>query len=348
MTMSNDLKTQLRALVDTAAPVSAGEAKARAATRLGGVRVEPASSHTHPARRWGRPVAVAASVMALAGAGSAWAITAGSRPPAAGHGERAAAAPKVVLTAAELHAITARSGAAASTSGTAEVAETSSENGAPQGGYDVAVTFSGRNVDEKVTSVPEPPGSAPSFTTDDRLVAGQFYIYTPGPGDVLEWLHDTNSANDVASMQFPDPRTLFDAISPKAQFAAVGTTTMQGKTVTELVAGDPSAIDPAALGNLAAGDNLTSFELWVGSDDVVQRIALSTSLTSQVCKVLPLTQAKRRDLLQRVGETATLPDGEGDCGPTTTLTHFVVSFADLGVPQSVTAPQHAVDFTGKG
>jgi hypothetical protein len=147
----------------------------------------------------------------------------------------------------------------------------------PQDGYDTAVTFSGQNIDEKITSAPEPPGSSKSFTTDDRFVDGQFYIYTPGPGDVLEWLHDTDSANDAASMQFPDPRTLYNAISPEAQFTVDGTTTMNGETVTHLVAGDPSAIDASALGNLAADATLTSFEIWVDANDVVQQVASVSS-----------------------------------------------------------------------
>jgi hypothetical protein len=230
----------------------------------------------------------------------------------------------------------------------------------PQDGSGTAVTFSGQNINEKITSVPEPPGSAKSFTTDDRLVNGQFYIYTPGPNDVPEWLHDTKSANDATSMQFPDPRTLYRAISPQARFTADGTTTVKGQTVTRLVASDPSAISVSALGNLAAGASVTSFTIWAGTNDVVQRIALSTSATNRVCMFGPLTSAQR----QKIRQTITLPNrtnvqgvkpsairsvlGSKNCGPMTTISNLTVTFAHLGVPQSVTAPLGAVNYAGQG
>ena len=77
----------------------------------------------------------------------------------------------MILTGAEVRAITAHSSAAAASSGTAEVTETSTQNGVPQAGYDTAGSFSGQSIDEKISSsAPEPPGSAKSFTTDDRFV----------------------------------------------------------------------------------------------------------------------------------------------------------------------------------
>jgi hypothetical protein len=36
------------------------------------------------------------------------------------------------------------------------------------------------------------------------------------------------------------------------------------------------------------------------------------------------------------------------CGPMTTTSNVTVTFANLGVPQSVTAPQGAVGYLGKG
>jgi hypothetical protein len=239
-----------------------------------------------------------------------------------------------------------RSTTAAALSGTAEVTQNLSQNGVAQDGYDTAVTFSGQNIDERVTFVPEPPGSAKSFTTDDRFVDGQFYIYTPGPGDVLEWLHDTNSANDAASMQFPDPRTLYQAISPGAQFSVEGTTTMDGETVTHLVAGDPSAISASALGNLAADATLTSFGIWVDANDVVLQIAFSTSQTNQACQFAPLSTGKKGGV---VAEPAIKSLGNGKkCGPMTTASNVTVTFANLGLAQSVSVPQRAVDYAGKG
>jgi hypothetical protein len=246
-----------------------------------------------------------------------------------------------ILTSFEVKKISAKSSAAAS-SGTAEVTQTSAQNGVPQAGYDTAVTFSGQNIDEKITAVPEPSGSAKSFTTDDRFVGGQFYIYTPGPGDVLEWLHDTNSGADAASMQFPDPRTLYGAINPAAQFTVDGTTTMNGEAVTHLVAADPSAIDSSALGNLAVDATLTSFEIWIDANDVAQQMALSTSQTNQACQLGPLSEYGTK--------TATFKSLKNAkrCGLMTTTSNVTVTFANLGVPQSVAVPQGAVNYSGEG
>ncbi|MGH9291834.1 MAG: hypothetical protein ACRDZ6_03520, partial [Acidimicrobiales bacterium] len=233
--------------------------------------------------------------------------------------------------------------------------QTSAINGTAQDGYNTAVTFSGQNLDERITSVPEPPGSSKSFSTDDRFVDGQFYIYTLGPNDVPEWLHDTNSADDAASMQFPDPRTLYIAISPSAQFVVDGTTTMKGETVTHLVAGNPSAISGSALGSLAGG-TLTSFAIWVDGNDVVRQIALSTSSTSQVCQIKTLTHAAAQGASPKRGWVFTTPamkdmkelKASGACGSQTTTTDVVVAFTDLGTPQAVRVPVGAVDVNGKG
>jgi hypothetical protein len=315
-----------------------------------------ASRSHRPRRRVMIASGVAASVL-LAGA-LAVVVSGRTFDHGAGPGTLTSPPAHVVLTAAQVQTITSHS-SAADTSGTAEVAETSAQNGVTQPGYDLAVTFSGQNIDEKITSVPEPAGSAKSFTTDDRFVGGQFYIYTPGPGDVLEWLHDTNSANDAASMQFPDPRTLYEVISPAAQLMAEGTATVNSEPVTHLVATVPSAINTSALGNLAEGATLTSFAIWVDANDVVQQIALSTTQTSQACQLSPLTNAEMKKLLPEYGTT--LPNGKvgvtlpasalkslENCGPLTTTSNVTVAFANLGSPQSVTTPQGAVNFSGKG
>jgi hypothetical protein len=342
--MPNDLQDQLRALVDAAPAVSANEAIARSEAYPSAFHADAEPRRPH---RLIRSLTVAASAVVLAGAGIGWALSTRSPTPVVKHGPLVGLhrQSKVILTAAEVKAIATRSTAAAASSGTAEVTQTSAQNGVGQNGYDTAVTFSGQNIDEKITSVPEPPGSSKSFTTDDRFVDGQFYIYTPGPGDVLEWLHDKNSANDAASMQFPDPRALYQAISPGAQFSVDGTTTMNGETVTHLVAGDPSAINASALGNLAADATLTSFGIWVDANDVVQQIALSTSQTNQACQLEPLPSGKKGV----VAEPAIKPLENGkSCRPMTTTSNVTVTFANVGLPQSVTAPKGAVDYAGKG
>jgi hypothetical protein len=342
--MSNNLQDQLRALAEAAPPVSAEEAIARSKAHASALDTGVEPHHRH---RLIRSLTVAASAVVLAGAGIGWALSTRSPLPVIKHGPVAGLhrQAKAILTAAEVKAIATRSVAAAASSGTAEVTQSSSQDGVAENGYDTAVTFSGANIDEKITSVPEPPGSAKSFTTDDRFVDGQFYIYTPGPGDVLEWLHDTNSANDATSMQFPDPRTLYGAISPQARFTPEGTTTMNGETVTDLIAEAPSAINASALGNLSADATLTSFEIWVDTNDVVQQITLATSQVNQVCQLGALPSGKKGVVAEPAIKH--LENRKG-CGPMTTTSQVTVNFANLGLPQSVTAPQGAVEFAGKG
>jgi hypothetical protein len=332
---------------------------------------EPLRIEVRHHERWSRRrtlTGVAAAVVIAASAGGAL-LAAGSGPRRPAPGTRVA----IVLTAAEVHHIAASSVLAAASSGTAEVTETSSMNGTPQTNDEIAVTFDGSNIDEKITVNPEPPGSAKTFTTDDRLVDGQFYIYTPGPGDVLEWLHDTNSTNDTASMQFPDPRTLYGAINPSANFEVTGTSTSDGTTLTHLVALDPVAIDMSALGNLVQGA-LTSFQMTVNQNDVVQQMTFASSSTEHGCtfaiasgKSLANVKAelqkegvKLKEIAGPGGKKLAVVSTPGNrwadqaagitstCGPQMATSQVNVAFSNLGVPESVTAPQGAVDFAGKG
>ncbi|HXZ82798.1 MAG TPA: hypothetical protein VED84_03490, partial [Acidimicrobiales bacterium] len=222
-------------------------------------------------------VALVVGVLALVGAGIAWGVSSSG-----GSGVRNATKPtRVVLTAAEVHAIAASSSTAMASTGTAQVTDTTTENGVAQTSDTIAVTFDGANIDEKITVNPEPPGSAKIFTTDDRLVDGQFYIYTFGPNDVTEWLHDTGSGSDV-SMQFPDPRTLYGEFNPRADFAVLGPTTSNGVTLTHLEALDPAAISTSALASLMTG-TFSSFEIWTDENDVVQQMAFTSSQTENAC-----------------------------------------------------------------
>jgi len=356
--MPTDLSNQIRSLIDVAEQVSAHEVLER--TRTTDTPINPMKVSA----RWRahRPLLVAASTIALVGASLGWGLSAMHSGP--NHRVARTTPPsRVILTATEVHRIASRSTDAAALSGTAQVTETSSQNGTPQSSNSVAVTFDGTNIDEKITVNPEPAGSAASFATDDRLVDGQFYIYTPGPGDVPEWLHDTNSTNDASSMQFPDPRTLYAALSPNAEFEVVGTSGARGLTLTELRALDPAAIETGSLGNLAQG-TLTAFEMTIDENDVVQQMTFASSATVHGC-LFRLGAAERKELkaeLEKEGvtgpiEAVSLPalhaaeNATGikpTCEVQTTTSQVTVDFANLGVPQSVVAPQGAVDFAGKG
>jgi Sigma-70, region 4 len=220
MKMANDLATQIRELIDRAAPMTMDEAIARSSEipTVGGVRIPPPpdppdrglrrGASDPRRRRRGRGAAHDGPTRDVRG---------GAFDPSGG----------------------AHRGAAA-----------------PHRHESVGVTFDGANIDERITVFPVPAGSARTFTTDDRLVDGQFCIYTSGPGDVLEWMH------------VPDPRSLYGALDASAEFEALGSTTLGGTTVTHLEALDPTTIPTAPLGDLADG-SLVSFSMWVDSNDVV-------------------------------------------------------------------------------
>ncbi|HEY1830038.1 MAG TPA: hypothetical protein VGG38_07345 [Acidimicrobiales bacterium] len=341
--MPVDLATQIRDLIDGPTTVSADEAMTR------GVAV---SFSEHSRRRHLAPVvAVAAGVVTVAAVGVV--VTRGTGDPAS---PGVVTPSHMILTAAKVHAIAASSAAASGSSGTAQVSERTLQNGSAQSDNEVAVTFDGANIDEKITVYPEPVGSDKVFTTDDRLVDGAFYIYTPGPNDVLEWMHDTSNDN-ADSMQFPDPRTLYGALSPDADFEAVGTSSVNGVTITRLEAIHPEAISASTLGNLAAG-TLASFEMSIDPNDVVQQMSFSSSQTMKVCVYeLPgANGAVKRINVYGAGKLSTSvldknKDAAGvqvQCSPQTTTTESNVAYSNLGLPQSVPVPQGAVDFQGKG
>ena len=365
--MPVDLATQIRDLIDAVEPVSADEATRRAPGHPDGTVARRVAWVMPRAPRWDRvrPIGVLASgAVLVAGAATASALIStgtSSHPP---HGAAGATTPVTVLSADDIRAIVAGSQAAAADSGTALVHQSTSQNGTAQADYAIAVTFDGANVDEKITSTPQPAGSSKTFSTDDRLVDGQFYIYTAGPGGVVEWMHDTDSANDVASMQVPDPRTLYGALDAKARLEVVQEGAGENGGLTHLRALDPSAIDGSALGSLVNG-TVSSFEMWIDASNVVQKMAFTSSSTVQGCAFHVGSGALKALRSELNTEHLVAPEGGSvsspafraavraagispTCGPQTTTSVVTASFADLGAPERVVAPPGAVDFEGKG
>jgi hypothetical protein len=360
--MNTDLSCQIRRLVDAAAPVSPDEAIDRAG--LGTTRILPADPSTGRAatHRVVLVGAAAACVLALVGGVLAWS------------GQRTSGARNMVprvLTALEVETISDRSTSALASGGTAQVSETTASNGVMQSSDSIAVTFDGSNVNEAITFDPEPPGSAPSFSTDDRLVDGQFYIYTPGPNDVPEWIHDVGSGAD-ASMQFPDPETLYSQLSANADFEVIGTELQDGVTLTHLIALDPAAIAIGPLASLASA-HVSALELWVDPNDVVRQMTLDSSSTEQAC-TFDVNGGARRQSLERVLKGrgairlllkahgakvwvvrygAVLPSARAagipvTCAPLTTTSLVFVAFSNFGAAETIEAPSGAVKVDGKG
>jgi hypothetical protein len=324
--VSAELSNQLRALVDAARPVSAGEAIARSQSIPGSFGTGAARAPHRRTRRLG--VAAAAVVLAL-GVG-AWLIASeSSAPPKAPVSALLRLRQGSVLTDAQLRQIARASAAAAKAGGTASITELREENGIPQDGYEAAVTFSGSNIDEKITSVPEPPGSAGAIAIDDRYVDGQLYTYAVGPDGVDEWLHERYTVGSQTSTEFPNPRILYNVLSPTALFRYQGTSKVGGTLLYRLTALEPVAIDTATVGSFANSGHITAISVWVSANDVVQEIAFRTE--AQIA-FTPTSSTSA------VGPIPTI----------TTASNVLVVFSELGVPQNVTAPSTWVDAPGGG
>jgi len=323
-----DLDLQIRALIDSVPPVTAREAIDRSSARGG------APGRRSPSVRG--PVAVAASVLLIAAA-AGWVAASGEGQS---HRHRnVAAAP---IDAADVSDILTASSSAMASSGMAHVVQTTYQNGHLQSTDTGTVTFDGQNIDEH--DVIASPGSN-SFSVDDRLVDGQFYIYTAGPTGSVEWIHDTGS-DSTTSMAFPDPRSFYAQIDSQADFEVVGTSTHNGTTLSELAARRPGAIASAALAPLAQGA-LTSFVMWVDPDDVVQQLTFASSSTFEACTFGP-KDLEDKGGVKTVTTTPAQNRASARCGPQTTQQSATVTYSGLGGDETVVAPSHALDVVGHG
>ena len=108
------------------------------------------------------------------------------------------------------------------------------------------------------------------------------------------WYHDT-APNAAASLAFPDPRTLVQDLTPKTGVEVVGQESVNGVELTHLRATNLSGLDSAGLDGYVNG-NVSSFDVWVDSDNVVEKIAITSSTTGYTVSPSP---AGRRRLCRR-------------------------------------------------
>lgn len=264
-----------------------------------------------------------------------------------------------VLTAAMVRRISSQSAAAMADSGTAVETTTSTTGSATQGSpTTIDVTFSGQNVNYLM--VGNGNGAA---GVENRVVDGQLYLYLKGPDLQMHWYHDT-SPDAAASLAFPDPRTLLQAVSPAAGLEDLGQQSVGGVGLTHLRATNPGPLGALAIPDISA--TVTSFDIWVDSADVVRQMDVSSvpSGIRFVCAAAPgasdssgtSSGASPTMTIPPADRVSTLPDGRpvppGAVCATAASLHLVstfdVQFADLGDPESVVAPSGAVDQQGLG
>jgi hypothetical protein len=260
-------------------------------------------------------------------------------------------APKA-LTAATVRLISAQSAAAMADSGTAVETTTNTTGSTTQGApTTIDVTFSGPDVNYLI--VGNGDGAA---GVENRVVDGQLYLYIERPDLQMHWYHDT-SPNAAASLTLPDPRTLIQAVRLSAGLEDLGQQSVGGVELTHLRATTPGSIGELGIPDIS--NTVTSFDVWVDGADVVRQMEVSSTDSGAgfVCAAAPRAGDSSSGISPTVtippaDRISTLPDGRPVppgvvCGLHMGST-LDVQFANLGDPESVVAPNGAVDQQGLG
>jgi hypothetical protein len=362
LVMKADMEQGIRDLIDGgAAPVTVAEIRARRSALA-----RPASRRRVSGRPdWARPstgriAAVAAGATAVACAGAV--IAAGLAGPTA----RSTSAPAVILTAATVRHLASESRAALAASGRALITYRDTQGGVLQDNGTDDITFSGRNWNDAFSQSFPASGGQPAHTqfAINRIVNGQAYYYIAGRTARLEWYHDTNPTNhpDIA---VPDPRTVLSALAPSARFQLVGYQVVGGVRVEHLRATRSVRLAGlASLPDVQPGDSITGLQVWADGHGVVRRMTLSLRQVNIVYPFNPRTLPAQLKRELTIGKTVTMKKielliraygrdhpalaGGGRAQRQVVLTTLTVSFLDIGQPQVITAPRHAIQQFGLG
>jgi hypothetical protein len=310
------------------------------------------ASSTRPHAVLRRRLFAGGAVLATAAAAAAVTVAAllpggGVTRPPTGRPAPGSNAPRL-LTAAMIQHISSSSSEALARSGTAEVTTTSTFGSLVQPADTTAVTFSGQDVNYSIST-----GPAPNDTAINRIVDGQLYLYIIGPDLQKHWYHDT--APDAAvSLAFPDPRTLIEDLTPQAGFEVAGQASVNGVELTHLRATNLSGLGRAALGGYVNG-TVSSFDVWVDSDNVAEKIAITSSTEGYAFSGAPpghnaSCPSGNFVLKKSDGSTQTVPAQKAlGCSPPTAIRSSTeIEFANLGTPETITAPAGAIDQQGLG
>ena len=315
--MTTDLAGQIRELIDGGAPpVSLAEIAVRGHAPV--PRPAPARSRL----RLGWAAAVAGAVAA----GCVAAITAAQLTvPAQPSGQ-----PGAVLTAAQLRQVAAASRAALGHSARAYI--TYGGPGPYQAYQSEYVTFSGENYSLSGTVINPSPGGRPGQMSwfSELLVNGQAYDYQLG-GAGWYWFH---YARNRGGRRVPilDPRAVLGVLAPGARFRFAGRVVAGGVPLERLQASNPVAVPGlSALPNVRAGEYVTAVDVLVDGHGVVRRVEISLRGT---------TLDAAAHLTKRAGGKAAAGSAAYAAAGSTTMT---VTFADIGRPQYITAPAHAIN-----
>ena len=357
--MTSELPGQIRELMESRAhPITPGEITARGRTAAASsLRPAPDRPRVIRARvRLGWAAAVAAAVVAVGCAGAISAIqlmTAGrpAGPPTA----RPTGRTGTVLTAAQMRQVVEASRSALANSARACV--TYLGPGPYHAFQSENITFSGANYSFAGSVINSAasgrPGQVAWFA--ERLVNGEAYDHELGSKG-WHWFHYASPGAQIAHIL--DPRTMLEVLMPSERFRFAGHVVAGGVTLERLQAGDPQNVpDLGSLTGLAAGEYPTALAVLIDSRGVVHQVDISLrapTLTAaaglgnpvprkpslaeeaQLARETPLAREARLAREAWLTRKASVPFSAAGS------TSVIVTFADIGQPQNISAPRHAI------
>jgi hypothetical protein len=321
--VATELAKQVRALIDAGArPVSLSEITARARER------SPDPALGRPRLRLGWAAAVAAGILAVGGAGAFTAAQFAS----AGHA--AAPAPKrggTLLTAAQVRQVTMASWAALAHSARAYITY-----GGPGPNYPFQseyVTFSGRNYSLAGSVINPAAGGRPGQLTwfAERLINGQAYDHQLD-SQGWHWYHYTGAAGGAAA-HIPDPRAMLRILAPEERFRYTGHLVLGGVSLERLRASEPANVPDLSF-LAGSGEDVTALSVLVDSHGVIHQVDVGLRGTTLTTAARVRRPAARTGPLASRGPTLVSVAGS---------TAMTVTFADIGQPQIIAVPPHAIN-----
>jgi hypothetical protein len=342
--MKADLSDQIRALMEHGVSTVPAAAALDRATLA-----RPAGLRARAPRLTVRRVAAASAGVAAVGCASALAVTLLAAPAgqrSAGHHQGS-----MVLTAAMVRHMASASRLALAHSGRAVISFSSGENGQQLGSGTEDIMFSGQNWNLLMRFPPGQEGAERYVI--NRVVNGQAYDYfTANHG--LTWYHVTGPTA-VSSLHIPDPRLLLRELEPTARFVVAGHATVGGTEVTRLRATQPGVLRLTNLPSVAPSGRLTTLTVWVDSRGVVRRMSMTASERQTAFVRIHRDWHGRPAIEQRTetvrGRKVRILEtwaANARALTQTEISTVTVTFSDIGKPQVIRAPRHAITVYGRG
>jgi hypothetical protein len=287
------------------------------------------------------------------------------------HGPTLPGVTLTVLTAKTVHKMASASRHALAHSGRVTIAYRQHSNGTLQATGRSSITFAGKNWNDVISQTFPAQDGQPAHTQSaiNRIVDGQFYLYTEGRNGKAEWLRETNQTGHP-KLTIPDPRTLFRLLNPSASFKIVGHRVMGGLRLTELRATTAPRLPPLrGLPGVTRGVHVTSLTVWVDRHNLVHQMSLRVTQhhtadpiymqkkANGAFRILVpskafLKEAKAMARKMRAHYphvTARVdPSLNGHVRHYFYVTSASVTFSDFGKRLVITAPKHSVPVFARG